>query len=380
MPNELELKLALIPKMAQKLLLEGLPNGMRFEPGLQLSNTYFDTPDQALKSAKMALRIRRIGDTWIQTLKSEGCSSLGGMTQRGEWESVLDSDRLDVAIVKERLPPEIDLATLQPVFSTDFIRHIARVSRADACVEIALDLGEVIAGQRRAPISELELELKSGSADVLLELASDIAKKIAVRMGVKSKAARAQALLNTAQSNSLIAQDAISPLSKPSASIVESELNRICLDAVRTAGLAYEAALENALECVFEEIPMNTSVTSSAIIEAKVHSRYTFRQFIELRTALLQLISVLGLVGAPESLVSGFANLLAKIAMLADLPEQFNGPNNMQRVIQPVQLEQLSNLQTTTELGLLSLALARWLNERLAAELQSKVKTRSLND
>lgn len=374
MPNELELKLALLPEMAQKLLLEGLPNGMRFEPGLALSNSYFDTPDQALKSAKMALRIRRIGDTWIQTLKSEGRSSVGGMTQRGEWESVLDSSSLDVAVIKERLPPDIDLSTLKPVFSTDFTRHIALVSRADACVEIALDVGEVTAGERRSPISELELELKSGSVDVLLELAIDIAKKIAVRIGVKSKAARAQALLNTAHTRHFIAPETISPLSKPIASIAGSELNRIYLDAVRTAGLSYEAALEEALEFVFEEIPINASkntpVKSSAMSESNADSLYTLRQLIELRTTLLQLICVLGLAEAPESLVSGFANLLAKIAMLSDMPEQLNGPNNMHRVIQQVQLEQLSSLQTAKELGLLSLALARWLNERLAAELQ----------
>lgn len=341
MPKELELKLALIPEMAQILLSKGLLNGAVFGPACVLTNTYYDTPDQQLKSLKMALRVRRLGDQWIQTLKSAGASSVGGLTQRGEWEWELQSSELDVAIVKNLLPEGMDLSTLSPVFSTNFTRYICMISRQASLVEIALDQGEVVAGQYRAPICELELELKSGHVSILYQLATEIAEQVAVRIGVKSKAQRAQMLLKDNPSKSGTDSADVLPLAS---SFLESDKSPhdAYLDCTRQAAFAFEQALESTLE------PPNESVHA-----------------IELRSQLLHLLSWLHLSNAPNMLLDGFANLLGQIALVSDLQVNSDWPLEVQQQIQRRQHEQLTSLQSQTQVGVLSLALARWLNEVL---------------
>ena len=38
----------------------------------ELITRYFDTPDFALSAQGVALRVRRVGRRWLQTLKTEG--------------------------------------------------------------------------------------------------------------------------------------------------------------------------------------------------------------------------------------------------------------------------------------------------------------------
>ncbi len=57
-------------------------------------------------------------------------------------------------------------------------------------IEVALDVGEVRAGERRQPLCELELELLAGPADALFVLARRIARSLAVLPAHLSKAER----------------------------------------------------------------------------------------------------------------------------------------------------------------------------------------------
>ena len=50
-----------------------------------LYNQYFDTANRDLAAARVALRLRRDGDTFIQTLKSRG-QSVAGLSERNEWD------------------------------------------------------------------------------------------------------------------------------------------------------------------------------------------------------------------------------------------------------------------------------------------------------
>lgn len=190
-PREVELKLAVaaddLPRLRQRL--------RRFGPGRQVEvdNVYFDTAERLLRSQRMALRLRRIGRRWLQTLKTE--TGTGALSTRGEWEVPAPRGRLDLR--RFASTPLSDLlqsskARLLPVFRTRFRRTIWNAS--DGAVEIALDEGEIVAGNERAPIVELELELKSGKADALyrlaFELAGEAGDRIALRPAVDSKAAR----------------------------------------------------------------------------------------------------------------------------------------------------------------------------------------------
>ncbi|ALM51442.1 CYTH domain-containing protein [Halomonas huangheensis] len=200
MSQEVEMKLALGQQgpetLRQHPLLTHLPSSRD-----QLTNTYFDTARGDLKQARMALRLRRTGNGWVQTLKTSGTGS-GGMSQRGEWEWPVPEAQLDLAGLAE-LPPINDLPNevlehLEARFTTDFHRQTWLLSVEQNQVELALDEGEIRAGGRHVGIRELELELKHGSAQCLPELAEQLVSQVALRPSDTSKAARGAALLANA--------------------------------------------------------------------------------------------------------------------------------------------------------------------------------------
>ena len=71
---------------------------------------------------------------------------------------------------------------LIPLFSTNFSRTIWHVRIEGADVEAAIDQGEVVADvngeTRRAPICEIELELKHGDAGALNALSAELAQAV----------------------------------------------------------------------------------------------------------------------------------------------------------------------------------------------------------
>ena len=171
--RETELKLAL--PAGQVPVFERLMARRRSVPvRQQLLTRYFDTPDFALSRRGVAVRIRRVGRRWLQTLKTEGERG-GGFSQREEYETPAPRNALDWA----RFPPaaqahvpEVLRAQLVPVFETRFKRTAWLVrGPAGARIEVALDVGEVRAGERTLPLCEVELELKSGQPDALFALA-----------------------------------------------------------------------------------------------------------------------------------------------------------------------------------------------------------------
>src|SRR4030065_2274012 len=81
---EIELKLALPPQQAEAFLKRMAR--CRSTPVRQVLVTrYFDTPDFSLSAQGVALRVRRIGRRWLQTLKTEG-ERRGGEARRAEYE------------------------------------------------------------------------------------------------------------------------------------------------------------------------------------------------------------------------------------------------------------------------------------------------------
>ncbi len=174
-PQEIELKLALPPAQADAFL-KRMARRRSAPVRQQLVTLYFDTPDFALSAAGVALRVRRAGRRWLQTLKTEG-ERQGGLSRRAEFEMPVAGGVPDWS----RFPPEA-LAyvpgplrgRIVPVFETRFHRTAWLLKgRGGAQIEVALDVGEVVAGERRQPICEIELELKSGQPDALFALALD---------------------------------------------------------------------------------------------------------------------------------------------------------------------------------------------------------------
>lgn len=195
-PQEIELKLALTPAGAEAVRHHTWLATLTAHRQT-LTNTYFDTPHGTLDASHVALRLRQIDGKTLQTVKTAGQGG-GGLSSRDEWEWEVTGHQLDIAGLKT-LPPfegfdDATLAALAPQLRTDFTRTQWDIFHLDSQVELALDEGDIVCDGYRTTILEMELELKSGSADSLWNLATMLAAEVALRPSDSSKAARGKAL------------------------------------------------------------------------------------------------------------------------------------------------------------------------------------------
>ena len=200
MAIETELKLRITPEQLAKLRRHELFKAYQITPPVtrRLHNIYYDTPEFDLHKNQMALRLRRVGGRWLQTLKGGG-QVKAGLHQRFEWEvpvpsAKLDFSGLDEVVWDEHLPLGIR-ENLKPVFITDFYRSSRLLDWQGAIIEVCLDHGEVKTVQHSTPISEVELELKSGEPQQLFELAQAILEIVPFELEVVSKAEQGFRLL-----------------------------------------------------------------------------------------------------------------------------------------------------------------------------------------
>jgi triphosphatase len=211
MAKEIELKLRLLPAQARRLHDHPALKGATPEK-YRLFNTYYDTPDLALRDRGIALRLRRKGwSLWLMTVKG-GDSSAGGLAQRNEWEAPTQPGVFDFDIVSDselrdflkKMQPQ-----LQPVFTTDFVRTAWLLERSGARIELALDRGKITGGQTSGDqagpgeglgvgLCEVELELVEGtSPDALFEVAIELASDFHLHPEIVSKAERGYALADS---------------------------------------------------------------------------------------------------------------------------------------------------------------------------------------
>jgi inorganic triphosphatase YgiF len=200
MAIETELKLRIAHEQLAKLKRHALLKAHQVTRPTtrRLYNIYYDTPKLELHKSGMALRLRRTGRHWVQTLKGGG-SVKAGMHQRNEWEvpvtgMALDFSSLQAAEWEEHLPKALR-KKLQTVFVTDFLRSSRMVQWQDALIELCMDRGSVSTEQDCVPVCELELELKSGRPQQLFELALAILEIVPFELEVVSKAEQGYRLL-----------------------------------------------------------------------------------------------------------------------------------------------------------------------------------------
>lgn len=159
----------------------------------QLHAVYFDTPSLALRDGALSLRVRRKDDTFIQTLKHRAS---GGIFERDEWETQVAGPDLDLALLAGS-PAEAAVgdAALAPVFSVEVERRVHLWTHGETRIEVSLDTGLIVAGERQEPIAELELELLSGPPQALFDLARELNAKAALTLAFESKAERGYRLV-----------------------------------------------------------------------------------------------------------------------------------------------------------------------------------------
>jgi inorganic triphosphatase YgiF len=189
-PREIELKFAIPPSRVADVAagIEALADA---EPALLVS-TYYDTAKGTLRRAGMALRVRRRGDTYIQTLKDAGDDAF----TRGEWETKVKSNAPSLAALKTTPAARLmaEAGKLAPVHTVEVRRRTAEVVEGESLIELALDEGVAKAKGREAAFAELELELKAGPQWGLFALARRLAGAGDLTLSFTTKAARGSAL------------------------------------------------------------------------------------------------------------------------------------------------------------------------------------------
>jgi len=163
----------------------------------KLHSTYFDTPSLDLAKRGMALRVRKVGRHWIQTLKAPA-SGKAGLQIMQEYEAELPNGQPSlVKIGNRQLARQLRgriWSGLQPVFETAIERTAWPLTFHGSEIELAWDRGSIRAGQREEPVHELEMELKTGEHSSLFEAAEELLDVVPFRIGHSSKSARGYAL------------------------------------------------------------------------------------------------------------------------------------------------------------------------------------------
>jgi inorganic triphosphatase YgiF len=194
--QEIELKLSVAPAHATRVwkALAAYAGGKITPTARKLYSAYYDTPDFAFGRRGAAVRLRRESGRWMQTVKVGG-GAAAGLHARRELESPVPAQQISHRVLMEAgLGEVLDGASRDAigiVFTTTLRRSRAVIEPAPGeYIEIAVDRGEIAAGERHLPICEIELELKSGTVQALFRLARKLAAGIALRLDNESKAER----------------------------------------------------------------------------------------------------------------------------------------------------------------------------------------------
>lgn len=160
---------------------------------IRMETTYFDTPDGALSSRHMTLRLRRENDETICTLKTPLPDG-----SRGEWEchtaDIYDGIRALIAMGAPKLLAGLTINGVTERCGARFTRLAAQIPTADGMAELALDSGILLGCGKETPLCEVEIELKSGSEAAAVALAQSLAAQYDLQAESKSKFRRAMDL------------------------------------------------------------------------------------------------------------------------------------------------------------------------------------------
>lgn len=297
--TEIELKFQVAHERRERVRAAVAGRGATSRP-IRLQAAYFDTADGLLAAAGVALRLRREGVRWVQTLKASGADTMTRLEHnapRRERSAAVPA--LDLSL-HEGTPAGARLATLmasrpeavlQCRYRTDIRRTARTLRRQGATLELAFDEGEIIAGDASLPVCELEIELVGGSAAGLLAVAGEWVARHGLWLDTRSKAER----------GTLLAEGrAHSPARKAAA---------IRLDADTEAAAARRVVLG---ECLQQVVVNASPVASGDFADEHLH---------QLRVGLRRLRTALRLFAAqdePDALEVAAAGLFRALSLARD--------------------------------------------------------------
>lgn len=162
---------------------------------IKMESLYFDTPAHDLGLRRWTLRLRKENGLGVVCLKTPGEGH-----GRGEWEVRCEDVQAALPLLTGAgAPAELETLAggkpLETVCGARFTRRAALLELPEGgTVELCLDAGELSGGNYRAPLCEIEVELKTGSPSAAERFAKDLAAKYHLKEETKSKFQRAMAL------------------------------------------------------------------------------------------------------------------------------------------------------------------------------------------
>lgn len=179
MSEEIELKFIVHPDSVESLLTqlaEWESDYSQYEHmrAQRLSNVYYETADNYLRRNGIGLRIRGENERYEMTAKTAG-KVIGGLHQHPEYNVALEKAELISAYFPRKCGRKIAILRC---CNPHLIHCLVRILREkwvftyyQSVIEVALDRGEIRAGDLSEPLCELEMELKLGQTTHLLALA-----------------------------------------------------------------------------------------------------------------------------------------------------------------------------------------------------------------
>jgi inorganic triphosphatase YgiF len=195
MARELELKLEVESSDVHVLRAHPALRGQQGTSVSQLS-VYFDTYKNKVRTAGYSLRVRSTKRGYIQTIKP--VLSGAGLFDRDEWEAPVpqllpDAGAAASTPLAALLTPRL-ISKLRPIVRSHVERTQWEVDQGESRLEVILDEGTIQAGSHEQPLIELEIELRDGSVEDVLDFARRLGEQVQVRLGVLTKAERGFAL------------------------------------------------------------------------------------------------------------------------------------------------------------------------------------------
>ena len=162
-------------------------------------SVYYDTEKQKLRKHGVTLEMRRIGRKHLQTVKQE--RELNAAWDNGAaWEQLVLGPRPQLGVTCD---PEFGSllndklnAKLHALFETRVRRRVYSIDNVAIEIEVTLDTGVIVVGQRSSPICEIELKLVRGERSELFNVARKLSQQAPLRLALRSKFECGNQLIN----------------------------------------------------------------------------------------------------------------------------------------------------------------------------------------
>ena len=165
---------------------------------IKMQSRYYDTADQALTPHKASLRCRMENENQVWALKITRADHLGVVTR---FEHECQADTLAQAVEtlcgQCQVPEVVHIIKnmpLQPTVTMEFIRQETMLPWNNGLLALSYDNGVMTNSGRTGPISEIEIELKNGSAEDLYSFTNEIEKTVQLTATTVSKLQAARML------------------------------------------------------------------------------------------------------------------------------------------------------------------------------------------